>query len=155
MALRKIVYEGDDILRKNVKPVKDFDERLSMLIDDMFDTLKEYNGVGLAAPQVGILKSVIVINTGDEGNPDNIELVNPEIIETEGEVDDWEGCLSIPGFSGKVVRPRRVKVRAFNRHGEEIIVEGESIKARALCHEIDHLHGILYTDKASEITENE
>lgn len=155
MALRKVVYEGDEILRKKSKPVLEFNKRISYLIDDMFETMKEYDGVGLAAPQVGILRRVVVIDTSTEDNPQRFELINPEIIETEGEVDGSEGCLSVPGMTGMVVRPERVKVKAYDRNGEEIIIEGEGLLARALCHEIDHLEGILFVDSASEVTEVE
>ena len=153
MALRKVVYEGDEILRKKAKPIKEFNEKISQLIDDMFETMKEYDGVGLAAPQVGMLKRIVVIDVGNEENPKKIELINPEIVESEGEIDGDEGCLSVPGRSGRVVRPERVKVKAHDRNGEEITVEGEGLLARAICHELDHLDGILYTDKATEVTE--
>lgn len=155
MALRKVIYEGDEILRKKAKPVKEFNEKISQLIDDMFETMAEYDGVGLAAPQVGMLRRVIVIDTGNEEDPQKYELINPEIIKTEGEVDGDEGCLSLPGKSGKVVRPEKVKVKGFDRNGQEVIVEGEGLLARALCHEIDHLEGILFIDSAREITEVE
>lgn len=153
MALRKIVYEGDEILRKKAKPVKEFNEKISTLIDDMFETMDAYDGVGLAAPQVGMLRRIVVINAGSEGESHKYELINPEIIETEGEVDGDEGCLSIPGKSGRVVRPERVKVRAYDRNGKEIVVEGTGLLARAFCHELDHLDGILYIDNATELVE--
>lgn len=155
MALRKVVYEGDEILRKKSKPVKEFNEKISLLIDDMFETMKEYDGVGLAAPQVGMLKRIVVIDVGTEDEPNKIELVNPEIIETQGEVDGDEGCLSVPGKSGRVVRPEKVKVKAYDRNGKEITIEGEGLLARALCHEVDHLNGVLYIDKATDVTEIE
>lgn len=143
MALRQIVKIGEPVLRKKSKVVKDINDRLIDLLDDMADTMYEADGVGLAAPQVGILKRVVVVDIGDG----LIELINPEIIEAEGEYLDNEGCLSVPGESGDVLRPYRVKVRALNRFGETIEIEGEELLARAFCHEIDHLDGILYVDK--------
>ena len=143
MALRQIVKIGEPVLRKKSKVVKEINDRLIDLLDDMADTMYEADGVGLAAPQVGILKSVVVVDIGDG----LIELINPEIIEAEGEYLDNEGCLSVPGESGDVLRPYRVKVRALNRFGETIEIEGEELLARAFCHEIDHLDGILYVDK--------
>lgn len=155
MALRKVVYEGDEILRKKAKPVTEFNEKIASLIDDMFETMKEYDGVGLAAPQVGMLRRVVVIDTGNEEEPEKYELINPEIIETEGEVEGDEGCLSVPGKTGIVARPERVKVKAYDRNGKEVIVEGEGLLARALCHELDHLEGILFVDSAKELKEVE
>ena len=143
MALRQIVKIGEPVLRKKSKVVKEINDRLIDLLDDMADTMYEAYGVGLAAPQVGILKRVVVVDIGDG----LIELINPEIIEAEGEYLDNEGCLSVPGESGDVLRPYRVKVRALNRFGETIEIEGEELLARAFCHEIDHLDGILYVDK--------
>ncbi len=145
MAIRNIREDGDDILRKVCKPVEKMTDRLSTLIDDMFDTMYEANGVGLAAPQVGVLRRIVVIDVMD-GNP--LVLVNPEIVETEGEQTGAEGCLSLPGLQGDVTRPARVVVKALDRNMEEITVEGEELLARALCHEIDHLDGILYKDLA-------
>ena len=143
MALRQIVKIAEPVLRKKSKVVKEINDRLIDLLDDMADTMYEADGVGLAAPQVGILKRVVVVDIGDG----LIELINPEIIEAEGEYLDNEGCLSVPGESGDVLRPYRVKVRALNRFGETIEIEGEELLARAFCHEIDHLDGILYVDK--------
>lgn len=143
MAIRNIRKYGDEILRKKAKNVKVFDDNLRILLEDMAETMKDANGVGLAAPQVGILKKVVVIDLG-EGL---IELVNPEIISEEGEVVEVEGCLSIPGVNGEVARPRKVKVRAMDRNGKEFDIEGEGMLARAFCHEIDHLNGILFIDK--------
>ena len=143
MALRQIVKIGEPVLRKKSKVVKEINDRLIDLLDDMADTMYEADGVGLAAPQVGILKRVVVVDIGDG----LIELINPEIIEAEGEYLDNEGCLSVPGECGDVLRPYRVKVRALNRFGETIEIEGEELLARAFCHEIDHLDGILYVDK--------
>ena len=147
MAIRKIVEMGkDDILRKHSRKVVKFDRRLGVLLDDMADTMYEADGVGLAAPQVGILKRCVVIDVG-EGL---IELVNPEILWTEGEVVDVEGCLSVPGRAGRVVRPEQVDVKAQNRFGEPFTLHGEGMLAVCLCHEIDHLDGILYVDKMIE-----
>lgn len=143
MALRNIRKYGDEILRKKSRKVDNIDGRILTIISDMEETLYSANGVGLAAPQIGILKRIVVIDVG-EGI---IKLINPEIIETEGSYVDVEGCLSIPGKEGEVERPYRVKVKSLNEKGEEIIVEGKELLARALCHEIDHLNGILYIDK--------
>lgn len=151
MAIRKIRQLGDEVLRKKSKKVTIFDEKLKELIEDMAETMEWANGVGLAAPQVGILKRVVVIDVG-EGL---IELVNPEIIAEEGEVVGVEGCLSIPGITGEVARPKKVKVRAQNSKGEFIELEGEDLLARALCHEIDHLDGILFIDRAQRIIEED
>lgn len=143
MAIRNIRTKEDDILRKKSKVVTNIDERLLTLINDMKETMYASNGVGLAAPQVGILKRVVVVDIGE--GP--IVLINPEIIEKRGEAADVEGCLSVPGQQGMVKRPKYVKVKAINEKGEDIIVEGEGFLARAFCHEIDHLDGILYIDK--------
>jgi peptide deformylase len=202
MALRTIVTEGDEILRKKSKEVKNFGERTHILLDDMWETMRAAEGVGLAAPQVGVLRRAVVIDVtqpecdeedgapvddGAEGaeedgaarpesgaaRPGNgaeapeadlpvnapggalYELLNPEIVATEGESREREGCLSVPGLSGFVKRPERVTVRALTRDGTEITVEGCGILAKALCHEIDHLNGILFTDIAEEITSAE
>ena len=147
MAIRKIVKLGeDDVLRKHCRKVDKFDKRLHVLLDDMADTMYEADGAGLAAPQVGILKRVVVIDVG-EGL---IELVNPEIIAAEGEQMCIEGCLSVPGKRGKVIRPAKVLVHAQDRDGNHIELEGEDFLANALCHEIDHLDGIVYVDKMLE-----
>ena len=143
MALRKIVQIGEPVLRKKSKKVEKIDDKIIQLLDDMADTMYESDGVGLAAPQVGILKRVVVIDIGDG----LIELINPEIIETSGEQLDDEGCLSVIGESGAVKRPYYVKVRAFDRNGRLFEMEGEELLARAFCHEIDHLDGILFVDK--------
>lgn len=143
MALRQIRKDGDEILRKKSKEVKEITPSILTLLDDMAETMYAADGVGLAASQIGILKRIVVIDVGDG----IIELINPEIIETDGEQVCAEGCLSIPGISGEVKRPERVKVKALNRHGEEIILEGEDLLAVAFCHEIDHLNGVLFTDK--------
>ncbi len=143
MGIRNIREDGDDVLRKVCKPVEKMTERLNTLIDDMFDTMYEANGVGLAAPQVGVLRRIVVIDVMD-GNP--LVLINPEIIESDGEQIGPEGCLSLPGLQGDVARPNHVIVKALDRDMKEITVEGEELLARALCHEIDHLDGILYKD---------
>ena len=143
MAIRNIREDGDDVLRKVCKPVEKMTERLNTLIDDMFDTMYEANGVGLAAPQVGVLRRIVVIDVMD-GNP--LVLINPEIIESDGEQIGPEGCLSLPGLQGDVARPNHVIGKALDRDMKESTVEGEELLARALCHEIDHLDGILYKD---------
>lgn len=145
MALRNIRVMGDDILTKVCRPVKENTPKIQQLIDDMFDTMYDAYGVGLAAPQVGILKRIVVIDTDD--NP--MVLINPEIIETSGEQTGQEGCLSVPGKSGEVTRPNYVKVRALDRDFHEIIVEGEELLARAICHECEHLDGHLYVEKVN------
>ena len=145
MGIRIIREDGDDVLRKKCKPVKEMTERLSQLIDDMFDTMYDANGVGLAAPQVGVLRRIVVIDVQD-GNP--LTLINPEIIEQDGEQVGPEGCLSLPGLQGEVSRPNHVICKALDRNMNEITVEGEELLARAICHELDHLDGILYKDLA-------
>ena len=143
MAFRKIRAHGDPALRKVCKPVKEITPSIITLLEDMADTMYEEDGVGLAAPQIGVLRRVVVIDVG-EGL---IELINPEIIESSGNVLGSEGCLSIRGACGDVNRPKYVKAKALNRYGEEFIIEGEDFLARAICHELDHLDGILYIDK--------
>jgi len=143
MALRQIRTDGDEILRKKAKKVEQITPSIITLLEDMVETMYNADGVGLAAPQVGVLRRIVVIDIG-EGV---IELINPELIETEGEQIGPEGCLSVPGVTGEVERPLKVKVKALNRKGEEFIIEGEGLLARALCHEIDHLDGIIFTDK--------
>lgn len=144
MALREIRKIGDEILRKKSKKIEIVDDRIKTLLEDMVETMIHENGVGLAAPQVGILKRVVVID-GDELGI--IKLINPEIIEAHGIQRDEEGCLSIPGRSGIVERPKKVTVKALKENGEEIVITGEDLLARAFCHEIDHLNGILFVDK--------
>lgn len=146
MAIRQITQIGEPILRKKAKVVKKFDNKLIELLDDMADTMYEADGVGLAAPQVSILKRVVVIDIGDG----LLELVNPEIIETSGEQIDAEGCLSVVGETGDVKRPYLAKVRAQDRKGNTFEIEGEGLLARAFCHEIDHLDGILFVDKVEK-----
>lgn len=144
MAIRTIREMGDDVLTKECKEVKKMSIRTKILIDDMLDTMYEAGGVGLAAPQVGILKRIVVIDIGD--GP--IVLINPEIIETSGEQTGEEGCLSVPGKSGVVTRPNYVKVKALTEDMEEVTWEGTELLARAFCHEIDHLDGKLYVELA-------
>ena len=151
MAKRNIVKVGEDILRKKCREVTAFDDKLWVLLDDMLETMREANGVGLAAPQVGILRRAVVIDVGE--GP--IELVNPVITSVKGKQREVEGCLSVPGQWGYVTRPAKVKVTAQNRYGKEIKVEGTEMLARALCHEIDHLNGVIFTDIADEMTEIE
>jgi len=151
MALRIIRTYTDPLLRKKSRPVKVFDSKLHVLLDDMLDTLRSVNGLGIAAPQVGVLKQAVIIELDDA----LIELINPEIIETKGAQSRTEACLSVPGKNGLVERPAYVKVKAQNRNGEEITAEGEDLLAVALSHELDHLEGILYTDKATEIFDSD
>jgi peptide deformylase len=143
MALRNIVKEGDDILRQRSREVTIFDKRLFDLLNDMADTLHKADGVGLAAPQVGVLKRIVVINDGG----DILELINPEIVRQSGEQQEIEGCLSIPDVYGITRRPLNVKVRCRNRHGHVKTYSGSGLIARAFCHEIDHLNGILSNDE--------
>lgn len=142
MGLRKIMTVKEPCLHKVCRPVEKFDGKLHKLLDDMKETLAEANGVGLAAPQVGILRRVVVVDTGEE----MLELVNPELLETSGEQVGSEGCLSVPGKYGIVKRPNYAKVRAYDRDGNEFEVEGEELMARCFCHELDHLDGIVYTE---------
>lgn len=151
MATRRILTDQDPTLRKTAKIVNDFDDRLHTLLDDMYETMKLNEGVGLAANQVGIVKRVVVMDMG-EGL---IEMVNPEIVKNSGQDRQTEGCLSIPGVRGYVIRPEKVTVKAQDRNGKEIKLVGEGALARCMCHEIDHLNGILFTDKADEILEND
>ena len=151
MALRKIYLEKEEILHKVCRPVTDFNERLWQLLDDMAETMYHADGVGLAAPQVGILRRAVVIDTG-EGL---IELVNPKIVISKGNRLEVEGCLSCPGEYGKVKRPARVKVEAQNRFGDPVEYVGTDLLARAFCHEIDHLDGIMFKDKVVEMVQVE
>ena len=152
MAIRKIVTMGDEVLRKKSRPVVNFNEKLWQLLDDMKDTMNKAEGVGLAAVQVGVLRRVIVIDVGDG----LMELINPEIIEVSGEQEGQEGCLSVPGRWGIVKRPNYVKLRAQNRKGQWKLYEGTELKARAFCHEIDHLDDTLYVDvETKELTADE
>ena len=142
MGLRKILTTEEPALHKVCRPVEKFDWRLRKLLDDMKETLAQANGVGLAAPQVGILRRVVIVDTGEE----ILELVNPELLETDGEQEGAEGCLSVPGKYGLVKRPYYAKVRAQDRDGEWFEAEGEELIARCFCHELDHLDGIVYTE---------
>lgn len=151
MAIRNIVRFGEDVLNKECRKVEKFDARLHELLDDMKETLADANGAGLAAPQVGVLRQVCVVDVGD--GP--LELINPEIIATEGEQTGYEGCLSNPDQWGIVTRPMKVTVKAQNRNGAFFEATGEALCARAFCHEIDHLHGVLFTSHATRMMTTE
>ena len=152
MAKLKICKVGDEVLRKVCRPVEKITPRTLTLLDDMTETMRRANGVGLAAPQVGVLRRIVVIEV-EEGEV--IELINPSIVMTAGEQVGAEGCLSVPGRTGIVKRPNHVTVRALDRHGNEIEVKGSELLARALCHEIDHLDGKLYLDRAERMLDEE
>lgn len=145
MAIRNIVTVGDDILTKKCRTVDEINDRIITLLDDMHETLVASNGVGLAAPQVGILKRIALVDTGEE----TLELINPEIISFEGEQTDFEGCLSYPGKFGEVTRPQKVTIKAQNRNGEWYTYTGEDLTARAFCHEIEHLDGHMFMEKVT------
>ena len=147
--IREIIKEGDEVLRKKCHKVEKFDEKLHALLDDMYETMQEANGVGLAAPQVGILRRIAVVDVGDG----KIELVNPEIIKESGEQTGDEGCLSFPGKWGEVTRPMKVTVKAQDRFGNEFKIKGTELLARAFCHEIDHLDGVVFIDKVNKMIE--
>ncbi len=151
MALREIRKKGDEILYKKCKEVKVFDKKLWILLDDMYETMQKAEGVGLAAPQVGILKNAVVIDIG-EGK---IELINPKIIRESGVQNGTEGCLSVPGVYGEVERPNEVTVAAQDRNGNPFEISGTELLARAFCHEIEHLDGKLFLDKVTKFVENE
>ena len=150
MAIREVRLRGDEILGKVCKPVVKFDKRLHILLDDMYDTMQKHEGVGLAAPQVGIIKRVVVIDVGDG----RIELINPEIIEESGTQNGNEGCLSVPGVYGEVERPMHVKAKAQDRDGNWIEIEGDELLARAICHECEHLDGKLFTERVTKYLES-
>ena len=161
MGLRTIVQDGDPILTKKCRPVTNFDDKLAQLLDDMRETLVEANGYGLAGPQVGILRRVFI--SVDERDMDEnaeeqelkfLEFINPEIISTEGEVTQYEGCLSFPGRNGAVTRPEKVVACAFDRHGNPFTIEAEGMLARCICHESDHLEGITIVDRAEYFYED-
>jgi len=154
MAIRNIRVDDDPILRKKSREVTEFNDRLFELLDDMKETMYHSGGVGLAGPQVGVLKRVVVMDVSEDRN-EFIELINPVITYEEGEQTGIEGCLSIPGLHGTVTRPNIVKVKAQNRDGKWCLYKGEELKARCFCHEIDHLDGILYTDKVIDYCEAE
>ncbi|MBT2756066.1 peptide deformylase [Mesobacillus foraminis] len=147
MAVRKIVMHPADILEQECEQVTVFDRKLGKLLDDMYDTMIKFDGVGLAAPQIGINKQIAIVDIDDEHG--TIELINPEIMEASGEQTGPEGCLSFPGLFGEVTRPYKVKVKALNRKGKAFQLEADDFLARAIQHEIDHLHGILFTSKVS------
>ena len=152
MALRKILTDGDTALHKMCRPVTSFDARLHTLLDDLKETLADANGAGLAAPQVGILRRVVIVVDAEDNM---LELVNPEIVSQEGEQEGFEGCLSVPGRWGVVKRPCKVRVRAQDRNGNFFEAEGEEIVARCFCHEIEHLDGHLFTEKVEEYIDPE
>ena len=145
MALRLIRELGDPVLGKKAKTVKEVSPKLKALIEDMKETMYDSDGVGLAAPQVGMLKRIVVIDVSAEQNQP-IVMINPEILEQDGEQTGWEGCLSVPGKSGQVTRPRHVKAKALDENMQEFIIEGEDLLARAICHELDHLDGHMYVE---------
>ncbi|MBQ8685272.1 MAG: peptide deformylase [Clostridia bacterium] len=151
MAIRNIVQVGDDVLRQKCFPVESFDEGLMRLLDDMKDTVKKEKGAGLAAPQVGVLRRVVVVDMEKEGY---FEFINPVILAQKGEQTGWEGCLSVRGKSGIVSRPMKVKLAYQDRTGEKRILQAKGFFARAVCHELDHLDGVLYIDKATHVEKN-
>ena len=153
MALRKILHVGDETLRGKARPVDVLNRRMLMLLDDMAETMYAAEGVGLAAPQVGVLRRAITIDVGDETGL--IQLINPEIIASEGEQEEAEGCLSVPGRRGYVKRPQRVVVRGINRAGKPVEIRAEGLLAVAFCHEIDHLDGVLFIDKMTREVDEE
>ena len=156
MALRKIVTDEDPLLRKVSREVGTPNDRTRALLDDMIDTLRDAEGVGLAAPQVGILRRIFIINIGiEEEREEFVEFIDPIILETSGEQDGAEGCLSVPGRQGNVKRPNKVTVEATDRNGNRFTYTGTELMARCLCHEYDHLDGILYVDKAYEMDQDE
>ena len=153
MALREIRTIGDEVLRKKCKPVREVNDRVRMLLQDIEDTLRsDENGAGLAAPQIGILRRLIVVNAPDG---EYLKLVNPEIVASEGEHEVEEGCLSVPGRWGKLMRPVKVTVKALDENGEEVTIEAENDYAKLFCHEIDHLDGVLFIDKVTEFIEDD
>ena len=158
MALRNILKEGDETLTKHCRPVTDFNDRLHILLDDMAETMSDADGVGLAAPQVGILRRAVIVletNVAEGEEPYVIELINPEILESDGEQEGPEGCLSVPGVYGWVRRPEHVKVRAQDRNGKFFEIEGFGLTARAFCHEIEHLEGHLFLERSERILSDE
>ena len=150
MAIRKIVVEGDPVLRKKSFEVTDFGAKTIELLDDMYDTVKKANGAGLAAVQVGVLRRVFVVDT-EEGY---FEFINPVLLQQKGEQSGWEGCLSVRGKSGIVSRPMKVTLTYQDRHGDKYLLKAKGFFARAICHELDHLDGVLYIDKATHIEKN-
>ena len=150
MAIRSVVQVGDDVLRQKCFPVENFDESLHKLLDDMKDTVKKEKGAGLASPQIGVLRRVVVVDV-EEGY---FEFINPVILSQKGEQTGWEGCLSVVGKSGIVSRPMKVKLAYQDRNGEKHLLQAKGFFARAICHELDHLDGVLYIDKATHIERN-
>ena len=150
MAIRSVVQVGDDVLRQKCFPVEEFDEKLLSLLDDMKDTVKKEQGAGLAAPQVGVLRRVVVVDVEDG----YYEFINPVITAQKGEQTGWEGCLSVRGKSGVVSRPMKVKLAYQDRNGEKYLLQAKGFFARAICHELDHLDGVLYIDRATHIEKN-
>ena len=148
MGLRNIMVEGDNALRKRSREVTVVDDRIRMILDDMLETMRENDGVGIAAPQVGILRRMFIVEAEED---DVFEIINPEIIEMEGSFIGEEGCLSVPGIFGKVERPERIKVKGLDRYGKEMTCEATDLKAVAICHEFDHLEGVLFIDKATDL----
>lgn len=151
MALRTVVTEGDEILGKRAREITEITDRIRMTLDDMAETMRAEDGVGIAAPQVGVLRRMFIAEVDDV----YIELINPEIIEVSGSALAEEGCLSVPGIIGTVDRPDYVKIKGLNRNGEEVVYEERDWVARVLCHEFDHLEGVLFIDKATDIREAE
>lgn len=152
MAKLQIITEGDELLRKKSRPVEEINERILTLLDDMVETMRAANGVGLAAPQIGVLRRIVVV----ECEPGEVlELINPVIVATEGEQQALEGCLSVPGKNGITTRPAKVTLEALNRHGEKCTYNAEGLLAYCFCHEVDHLDGILYIDHARMLTDEE
>ncbi|MCL1981888.1 MAG: peptide deformylase [Clostridiales bacterium] len=152
MALRNIVLAGDDILRKRCREVSEIDDRVRQTLDDMIETMKSQNGAGIAAPQVGIMRRMFVVE-GEDGEV--VEVINPHVVQSSGSQFGEEGCLSFPGYVGTVERPEYIKIEALDRHGNSVVREGTELMAIALSHEMDHLDGILYIDKATDIHEAE
>ncbi len=147
MALRNVVYSDEPLIRKKSRPVLDFDEDLEELLQDMYETMKKEDGVGIAAPQVGVLRQIAVIET----NGMKLELINPKILESSGSQESFEGCLSVKEYNGLVIRPYKVKIEAQDRYGTKFQMQVEGFMATVFCHEIDHLNGVLFTDKAVEL----
>lgn len=152
MALRNIRVDGDEVLRKRSREVTEIDDRVRMILDDMIETMRDSDGIGIAAPQVGILRRMFIVEVDED---DLIEAINPEILEMEGLIIGEEGCLSVPNIFGKVERPERVKLKGLDRFGNEFEVEATGLKAVAICHEFDHLEGVLFSDKATDLREAE
>ena len=152
MALRNIVQEGDGILRKRCREITEIDDRIRMILDDMIETMRDQGGIGLAAPQVGVMRRMFTVEV-EEG--DVIEIINPEVVEASGSQTGEEGCLSVPGYVGTVERPGYIKIAGLDRYGQPVFHEGTELKAVALSHEMDHLEGVLYVDKAGDVREAE